>query len=255
MSIAELNRAIETGDLDVALRIYQPLSQDLNIPEDARARSALRLSVAFRNKGNFEQADALYRSMEGLGNSEEVASTRARAAFNLFESYRKSDELGRAAEILSTMAKLLQSDDIKLLRAMAAVNLVESLSAKGDAGGARAAYEEMATIGKSEELNTIRATAANFLLEAYEALGDYGSAKDIFDSLGSMGVGDSEDVSIACAGACVIMARICVKVGKVDEAKSYFHLVSDLEQKFPYLWERKDEVFSVLYEATGEVEF
>jgi tetratricopeptide (TPR) repeat protein len=255
MSITELNMAIDKGDLDCARQIFEPLANDLTIPEETRARSAFRLSVAFRNKGDLTAADSLYRFMEKLGNSEEVAITRARAAFNLFESYRKADMPKEATEIYQTMERLPRSDDILLLRAMAGVNLVLSRAEIGDDKGALEVYEAMADIGRTDEINTIRATAASYLLEAYERKDDYQKASDVFNSIQSLGVGDSEDVSVACATACVVMARICLKAGKVDEAKSLYKLVDSLVVKFPYLWERRDEVFTVIYEATGETEF
>ncbi|MDR2353454.1 MAG: hypothetical protein LBF22_09925, partial [Deltaproteobacteria bacterium] len=163
--------------------------------------------------------------------------------------------LQEATDIYNSMAILPQSDEIRLLRAMAAVNLVLSLSISGDQERARAVFEKMADIGKSEELNTIRAAAAVYLLEAYERLGNYEDAKVIFKDLNTLGVGDSEDVSISAAGAAVVMARIAVKASDIDGAKAMYKLVDSLEQKFNYLWEKKDEIFSILYEATGETEF
>jgi tetratricopeptide (TPR) repeat protein len=255
MSIAELNRAIESGDLEGAREIFGPLSRDITIPEETRARSAFRLSVALRNTGDFAAAEETYRAMEGLGSSEEVAVTRARTAFNLFESYRKGGRLEDARAIAASMGRLPQTDEIKLYRAMAAVNLVQSYAEEGDEKAAAGVYGSMAEIGSSEELNTVRVAAASHLLEAYEARGDYESAQRVFDSLIGLGVGDSEDVSAAAASAAVVMARICVKAGKIEEAKAVYRLLGGLVRKFSYLWEKNDEVFSIIYEATGDADF
>ncbi|MDR2199387.1 MAG: hypothetical protein LBR53_08050 [Deltaproteobacteria bacterium] len=255
MSLTDLNRAIERGDLEGARRIFEPLSTDAAISAEARARSAFRLSVAFRNSGNFSAADELYRFMESLGDSEEVILTRARAAFNLFESYRKADMLSEAKEIHLSMRKLPQTDEINLLTALAAANLVETLSKAGEEDAAREVYRRMEDIGCSEELSAIRATCAVFLLESCERSKDYPNARKIFDSLLELGAGDSEDVSAACAGSCPVMARICCQAGRVSEAKEVYRLVSAMVDKFFYLWEKKDEVFGVIYEATGETEF
>jgi tetratricopeptide (TPR) repeat protein len=255
MSISEMNRLIDSGDLESARQICGPLLDDMTIPEEARARSAFRLSVAYRNSGNLAAADELYRVMERLGSSEEVLATRARTAFNLFESYRKAGMLKEAGDIYASMNRLQQNDEIRLFRAMAAVNLVQSYAEQGEDAQALAVFEAMGDIGATDEINTIRAAAAVFLLEAYERKGDYPQARKAFESLNALGVGESEDVSVACASSCPVMTRICIKAGKIEEAKGIYHLVSSLVDKFPYLWERKDEVFSIIYEATGESDF
>jgi tetratricopeptide (TPR) repeat protein len=252
MTIVIVNRYIEDGEVLKAMDSFKAI-QSGKVATPEYANTALRLVVALRKQGYYPEAREIYASMNSLGMSEEASAVRARAAFNLFESYRKSGMLKEAEEMLAAMAQLNPSDDVKLLRAMATVNLVEAQVAARDLPAARRIFESMELLGESEELNLIRATAALGLLKYYDTALEYRAGLEIFKTVKSLG--DYEDVAIMVARASVLISQLAVKAGDVPRAKSVFTDLGSLVESWPELWSYRDEVFSVIYEATGETDF
>jgi lipopolysaccharide biosynthesis regulator YciM len=107
----------------------------------------------------------------------------------------------------------------------------------------------MKLLGDSEEIRTVQASAALTLLTGYASTKDYPKGLEVFQNLGKLG--ESEDVSIVFAQACVVMAGLAIENNEVEEAKNVFTIVSRLVEAFPDLWTNRDEVFSIIYAATG----
>ena len=189
--------ADEAGEKEQALALYTQLGtfadthlavERLNkeIPE-----AAIKEGRALMTKGEYEQARELFLSLEGYGNSEELAD-------------KCTDMLDKAA--YAAAEKLAESGD--LLGAMAA------FTAMGDTmDAAQQAAECLAAIHKEldEQYAAVTLATAPALMDAYAALGEDATAKARIEEL---------NARFGCNLEILTMQQPYVALGKYPQAES-----------------------------------
>ncbi|MCL2012796.1 MAG: TIR domain-containing protein [Cystobacterineae bacterium] len=151
----------KTGNLQVALKMFEAMAELGNTPDIAlcRAKAALNLIDDYGRAADLPKAHMLFESMAELGDRPEIALCRAKAAARLIDDYVKAQNLYKAKKLFKPTAKL-GSTKTTHESSQETAPLMEDGTKAQNLPEIEKLLETMAQLGDAPELRLERAKAA-----------------------------------------------------------------------------------------------